>query len=198
MFDWDAQMVVRRVTYRLLRSLGDPNRIEVAVSAILPSVTSLSAKLILITDVGYRPGAGHKLVSEAAAAEFERNWRSEVRATPTSDLRRERDLAAVLIVAKRGAAASEAPFETPEAPELTLGILRSARTEVRSQSTNSRAVHRSPRLEWDALVELFGGEDKLRHRIDRLKETKPQGEDELLDLAERYLAGWRPGHHRED
>jgi len=198
MFDFGARLVVSRVTYRLLRSLGDPNQVESAVRAILPELTSLSAKLGLITDVGYRQGAGQKLVSEATAAEFEKSWRSEVQAASPSDLQRESDLARVLTVAKRRTASGETPLVIPETTEITLAILRSGQSEVRSQGMNSRAMLRSPRLQWDTLIELFGGEDKLRERIDRLKATKPEGEDELLSLVDRYLGGWSPSEFGED
>jgi len=198
MFEFDARLIVSRVTYRLLRSLGNPNAVEAAVRAILPELTSLSAKLELITDVGYREGAGHKLVSEAAATEFEKSWRSEVRAASSSDLEHESNLLRVLLVAKRDAAADEPPLEIPTVPEFTLAILRAARSEVRSQSIGSRAIRRSPRLAWDALIELFGSEDELRKRIDQLKETKPEDEGELLSLVDKYLAGWRPKDFDED
>ena len=198
MFEFDARIVVGRVTYRLIRSLGDPNDIEKAVREILPELTSLSAKLELITDVGYRKGAGHKLVSEAAATDFEKSWRSDVRTASSSVLERESNLLHVLLVAKRDAAADEPPLEIPKSPELTLAILRAARSEVKSQSMGSRAIRRSPQLAWDPLIELFGGHDELRERIDRLKETKPDGEDKLLSLVDKYLGGWRPNDFGED
>ena len=56
MFELDPRMVVRRVVYRLLRSLKAPDAIEAAVREILPELTTLSAKLELITLVGYREG----------------------------------------------------------------------------------------------------------------------------------------------
>jgi hypothetical protein len=56
----------------------------------------------------------------------------------------------------------------------------------------SRAVRRSARLAWDALLELYGGDDVLRQRINELKQANVDGADELVALAERYLAGWRP------
>jgi hypothetical protein len=77
MFELNTHLVVTRVTYRLLRSLGNPEAAEAAVRQILPELKSLSAKLALITDVGYREGAGLKLVSETAASEFERALRDE-------------------------------------------------------------------------------------------------------------------------
>jgi hypothetical protein len=191
-FDFGSGMVVTRVTYRLLRSLKDPDAIEAAVRDILPHVTTLSAKLELIGQVGFREGQGHKLVSEAAAAEFERAWRDEVRRARPEHLLAEKDLLRVLIVAKQDAGAAEPALQIPHAPEFTLSVLRQARTESKSQEFGSRAVKRFPRLAWDGLVILYGDEATLRERINELKATQPQGDDELLELVEKYLGGWRP------
>lgn len=49
MFALDTRLVVGRVTFRLLRSLGDPASVEAAVRDIVPELTSLSAKFELIT-----------------------------------------------------------------------------------------------------------------------------------------------------
>jgi hypothetical protein len=60
MFDLDSRIVVGRIVYRLLRALNNPDAVEEAVQRILPELTTLSAKLDLITDVGHREGAGHQ------------------------------------------------------------------------------------------------------------------------------------------
>lgn len=193
MFDLETRMVVGRVVYRLVRSLKDPDQIATAVREILPDIASLSSKVNLITVVGYREGAGHKLVSEQAAAEFERDWRVEVRRASADELSKEPDLLRLLLRAKRDADPTEPSIEIPDTPDVTRAILRSARSDVRSQSVGSRAVRRSARLAWDALVELYGGEGVLRDRIKRLKASQPEGDNELLQLAEKYGGGWRPG-----
>jgi predicted KAP-like P-loop ATPase len=169
MFELDARLTVGRVTYRLLSSLKDPAQIEAAVRQILPELASLYSKLEVIEDVGYRKGAGHRLVSEAAAAEFERNWRQDVRSTKPSDLERERDLLRLLIVAKEETEPDEDDLLIPEDARLTLAILETSRNDVRSQIAGSRAVRRSPRLAWDALITLFGDADALAARVDQLR-----------------------------
>ena len=198
MFDLDTRMAVGRVVYRLVRSLKEPDAIEAAVRAILPQVTTLSAKEELITIVGYRENAGHRLISESAASKFEQDWRGEVRSATVDALAEEGDLFRILLLAKRDADPAEPLFEIPDSPRVTLALLQSARSEVRSQAMGSRAVRRSPRLAWNVLVELYGNEDTLRERIQRLKATQPEGVDELLDLADKYLGGWRPGDFGDD
>ena len=198
MFDFDPRLVVSRVIYRLLRSIKDSNLTEQAVKAILPELTSLSVKLELITIIGYREGVGHKLVSEDVATELEKAWRSDVLTARSSGLVNEYDLFRVFLVAKVYGSVNEPPLAVPDVPEVTLVTLRTSRTEASSQSMGSRAIRRSPRFAWDTLIELFGGLDEFNSRINRLKESKPQGEDELLKLVDKYLTGWRPGNLRED
>ena len=196
----DTRMVVTRVSYRLLRSLKEPAAIETAVRQVLPELKSLSAKLSLLDQIGYRENVGHELVSKEAAAEFEKTWRDEVRSTSVDDLAKEYDLFVVLYLAKRESGPAEASLHIDGSPKLTLALLRSARSEELSQTMGSRAVRRSPRLAWEALIDLYGDEATLRQRIESLKETHPEGADELLELASKYSCGWRPDdlHTRDE
>lgn len=192
MFDYDARLVVGRVVYRLVRSLKEPDAVEKAVREILPEVTSHSSKFELITDVGYREGAGHKLVSESAAQELEAQWRAEVRAASADDLARESNLLRVLLFAQGDLPEDEPPLKVPADLKVTLVVLRAAKSDARSQTMGSRAVRREARLAWGALIEVYGDEETLRRRIEALKATHPRGEEELFELAGRYLSGWRP------
>lgn len=198
LLSFDSRMVVRRVTYRLLRSINNPSEVETAVRAILPKVNSLSAKLDLIVQVGHHEGAGHKLISESAANELEKAWRSDVQRASSSDLERETELIRLLLVAKKYAADDEPLLKVPNVPKLTLAILQAARQETRSQTIGSRAIRRSPRLQWDSLVELFGSQEILEDRIKKLKATKLKKDDALMSLVDKYLAGWRPKEFDED
>jgi hypothetical protein len=192
MLSLDTQLVVGRVTLRLVRSLSDAAAVETAVREILPNVTSLSSKFELITDLGYREGAGHKLVTESAAKEFEAEWRAEARAASIADLIAESNLLRVLLFARHDLEKDEPPLEIADSPEMTLAVLRAAKSEVRGQTIGNRAVRRTWYLAWDALVDLYGGEETLLAHIDALKAAGPDGESDLLELAERYLGGWRP------
>ncbi len=191
-FELSTHLVVTRVTYRLLRSLENPIAVESAVRQILPELKSLFAKLELIRSVGYREGAGHRLVSETAAAEFELAWRAEIRSASVDDLAKEDGLMRVLLVAKREAADTEGPFNEIDSPQLTLAVLRTGWSEALSQTDGNRAVRRSPRLAWDALIELYGDEATLKKRIESLRAIRPEGAEDLLNLADKYLDGWHP------
>jgi predicted KAP-like P-loop ATPase len=198
MFDLDTRLVVGRVVYRLLRSLKDPQAVETSVREILSQVSSLSSKFELITHVGHREGAGHKLVSEATAKKFEKEWRAAVRSANAETLAEEKELLRTLLLAKRDADPNEPSPAIPESPLVTHALLRSARSEVRSQSMGSWAIRRSPRLAWEALIELYGEETILRQRIEALKASQLDGIDDLLHLADKYLGGWRPGDFDDD
>jgi len=197
MFDFGTKLVVTRVTYRLMRSLKDPAAIEAAARQILPNVTTLSAKLELVNDLGYQENKGHKLVSEAAAADLEKSWRDEVRAASVDDLLGEKDLLMILWETKHSSKPPEPELVMDHAPRVTLALLQHARHELKSQTMGNRAVHRSPRLHWDILVDLFGGEELLKQRIAELKATAPEGVDELLALADKYAGGWKPDRRDE-
>lgn len=198
MLELETKWVVGRVVYRLVRLLKDPDIIERTVREILPQVVTLSSKLELITMVGYREGAGHKLVSEDAASKLEKDWRVEVCAAIADLLADESELLRILLLVRREADPGEPSIEIEDSPRMTLTILRSARSEVLSQSMGSHAVCRSARLAWDAIVELYGEENTLRERIAKLKASQPEGNDELLQLADKYLGGWRPRDFDED
>lgn len=192
MLELGPRFAVTRVTFRLLRSLKDPVAIEAAVREVIPNLTSLSSKLELIQQVGHRENVGHKLISEGSAAELEKLWRAEVRAATIVQLVEERDLLGVLYTAKQETGSLEGPLTIPESPELTVALVRSASGEVVSQSAGNRAVRRTPRLSWEALVRIYGDEEALLERIRQAKAKNPSAFGNISELVDKYLSGWRP------
>jgi hypothetical protein len=190
MFEFDSRLTVGRVVFRLLRSLEDASAVERAVRLIVPRLNTLSAKLEVVTDVGYREGAGHRLVSEETASQLEKGWRDDVRSASAEDLTKEKDLLWVLFRATKDRQDGESPLLIPDSPEVTLALLRSAKSEVRSQGVEARAIRRSHRLQWDALVELYGSDSTLAERISKVPRTDQ--DVELFELVDKYLTGWRP------
>jgi len=193
MFDFDPRMTVGRVTYRLLKSLGDPGAIEKAVEEILPQLLTLSTKREVIFDVGYHEEAGHKLVSEEAASRLEAGWRGEVRDATPEALAREHDLVRVIYWSRQGLEDGEEVVEgIPDDPAVTLAALKSAKTETRAQAAGTRAVRRTAVLAWDSLVEVYGGEETLIARIEALKPSDLTIPTDLAEVVDKYLSGWRP------
>ena len=131
--------------------------------------------------------------------------RNEIRAASADDLAEERDPSRILVFAKHCGRPSEEPFGIGGSPKLTFALLRSVRGEMETGSIGSRAVRRTAVLDWECLIDLYGGEDVLETRFNDLKarfeilkpwlETRPIPLDEaeqLLEMADRYLSGWRP------
>ena len=196
---------VRKAILRLLGTLEDPAAVETAVRRILPEVISLSSKVELVLQIGHREQSGHKLVSVTAAGEFETMLRNEIRAAATDDLAQERDPSRVLVFARHYGGPSEEPLDIDDSPKLTFGLLRSVRGEMETASLGSRAVRRTPVLNWERLIDLYGGGEVLETRINDLKARfemlKPwitsrriplDDAEHLLELADKYLSGWRP------
>lgn len=193
-----SRFAVRRMVYKLLKSLSGSDAIEKAVCDILPQVERLSGKLELISIVGHREGVGHKLVSEDAAREFQKQWRDEVRKSSGDLLAKNKDLLEILLMAKTEVQPDESPMNIPQSTDVTLALLRSARGEVQSQAMDSRSVRTSARLAWDQLIVVYGEEDILRARIEELKAEQPLADPELMVLVDRYLSGWRPKMFEDD
>lgn len=192
MFDIDTRTVVMRVIYRLLRALKNPNAVELATREILSQIKSLSSKLEIVNIVGYRENVGHKLVSQSVAAELEKKWREEVQTSKLEDLLTESEILSVLYIARKKAVEIGETFTISDSPQLTLAILKNAQSEVKSQTMGNRAVRRTSQLAWNTLIELYGDEGTLKDCIEKLKLTKPEHVDDLLELANKYIKGWRP------
>jgi hypothetical protein len=192
MFDFDPRMTVSRVSYRLLKSLPGQSAVEEAVNEILPQLSTLSSKREIVSQVGYQEGTGQKLVSEAAAKRLEANWRADVRMAAPTTLAREYDLLRVLYWASQNLEADESAPQVPDDPEVTLTVLQSAKTETRSQGMGTRAVCRTPVFAWDSLVNLYGDEPTLIERIEELKASGIEIKQDLAELIDKYLGGWRP------
>lgn len=192
MFSFGTQMAVGRVVYRLVRSQNSEAFVEELVRDALPLLGTAFAKLTLVQMVGHREGIGHKLVPEEVAKEFERTWRSAFLELSVDALAGEPELLRSFLIAKREAEAHEPAAVVPADARITRGLLLSARSESRSQAMGSRAVTKSARLAWTVLVDIYGSEEVLRQRIDELRIANFEDCSELLQLADRYLGGWRP------
>lgn len=199
MFDFGTRLAVGRVVYRLIRSLKDPSLIEAAVREGLPQIETLGAQFELITHVGYRENAGHKLVTEEAADRLEQEWAERVQSAPTEALLNEPDVGRTLHWARDLKDKSGSKLEVDADPRITLQVLRSVRTYAQSQSLESRAVRRSLRLGWVVLESLYGSEEAIKQRIEAIDRSDLVDEDqETLELADRYLGGWRPPEFGDD
>lgn len=190
LFNFQSTFLVRGFVLNLLTSCTP--QVEVSVRQILPQVRLLSAKLALIETVGPNDNGVQPLLPESVTDELFYEWRHNVRAASLEVLEREPEILRVLLHVKRGTTSAEPTLTVLDSPGMTRALLKSARSEARGQAYGSRAIKRLTQLRWEALVEVYGGEATLRERLEQLKAAQPDWDDELLPLAEKYLAGWRP------
>lgn len=141
MFGLGTRTVVGRVVYRLIRSQNSEGFVESTVRQVLPQLTTLFAKLTLIEMVGHREGIGHRLIPAAVSNELESVWRAEYRSLDVDELAREPGLLRSLLVLRQGAAQDEPKFVVPGDIRITHSLLLSARSEVRRQTMDNRAVN---------------------------------------------------------
>jgi hypothetical protein len=199
MFDVEPDLVVSRVALRLFRRVeNEADRLAITHSAF-DRLTTLHGKFVLLQLVGHSEGAGFKLIGKEDADALESALREQVATAEVAALAAERDLLRLLWWSTHADDGQPTPTVDVSAPELRTALLVAALTEVRSQTMGTRAVRREERLAWDALTEVLGGEDPVRQTVEYVHAT---GTDDArlasaVDLAERYLAGWRPKEFRE-
>ena len=143
MLSFGPDLVVGRVVLRVLRRRNHAATVEAVVRESLPKISTLTSKLELIDTVGHRVGVGHKLVSEEAAAQFERGWRDTVRQAGPDILSKEKDVLRIALLVREEGGPNEAAFEVASLPQMTLALLHWAWGEAASQTIGSRAVRTS-------------------------------------------------------
>ena len=181
-------ITVSRVTLRLLRRVNDESRRELLVSQILEGVETYSSQLDFIHSVGYREGVGHKLVSEAFAGQLHTDFVARVQKTPPADPSREWDAWRVYDAVQT--TTGKLPLKPGDDPVLLRSVLHSLKSTARAQFANSREVRTEEHLAWDLLVQLFGSEAAIKKVVANVR--KASGDDDVLQLADKYLSGWRP------
>ncbi|MGO2933728.1 KAP family P-loop NTPase fold protein [Microbacterium sp.] len=183
-------ITVGRVILRLLRRVEDEAEREALVSQILDGIETYSSQLDFIHSMGYREGAGLKLVSEAFATQIQAEFVARLQGTPPSEPSREWD--AWRIYDTLQTETGEVPLKPSDDPVLLRAVLHSLKSTARSQSMGSRQVRSEDRLAWELLVQVFGSEAAVEEVVGSVR--KALGDDEVLQLADKYLSGWRPEH----
>lgn len=181
-------ITVGRVVLRLLRKVEEEPTREALVTSILDGIETYSSQLDFINGMGYREGAGHKLVSEPFSQQLQDEFVSRLQKNPPTEPAREWD--AWRIYGAIQDATGKAPLTATADPLLIRSILWSAKSTARSQSMGSRAVKLENRLAWDLVVGLFGSENTVKKAVANTR--KKLGDDDALRLADKYLTGWRP------
>lgn len=181
-------ITVGRVVLRLLRRVEDEAVREALVAQILENIETYSSQLDFIHSVGYQEGAGHKLVSKAFAEQIQTEFVERLKNAPPTEPEREWD--AWRIYDALQTHTGKTPLKPSDDPALLRAVLHSLKSTARSQSMGSRQVNAEDRLAWELLVQVFGSEDAVRTVVSNVRMTL--GDDKVLQLADRYLSGWRP------
>lgn len=181
-------MTVCRVVLRLLRRIEDESKREMYVSQIFEQVDTYSSQLLLLNLVGNREGVGHNLVSEQFSEQLEKDFVNRLQSLPPAEPSREWD--AWRIYHKLQEHFQEPPLTSQVNPVLLRMVFSSSKTTSRAQMMDSRSVKTEERLAWDVLLELFGTDVEIQNSVDAIR--KSLGEDEVIQLADKYLSGWRP------
>ncbi|WP_406083576.1 KAP family NTPase [Micromonospora zamorensis] len=194
----DARLVVVRVVLRLLRRLDSPEKVMEAAGRILIEVPSFASRFELITIVGYREGAGHRLVSETDAKVLEKQFRDQLATAPPDRLAGEKGLLRLLYAPKFFGNEGDVVHVDPKDTQLARALLLDAQSIVRSQQMGTRSVQKAVRLTWNPLVEVLGGEPAVKEAVDALRSTADGEIESVIELADKYLAGWRPDEWGDD
>lgn len=168
-----------------------------AADQVLPEVPSLASRFELITLVGHREGAGHKLVSDADAKLLESALRVQIEEAAPEELAKERDVLRLLYMPKNYEAGQVVRADAGS-PALVTAVLLDARSVVQTQTMGNRAVRRTTRLNWEMLEEIFGGESEVARAVETVRGSTDAELSSVVELADRYLSGWRPSDWGED
>ena len=171
-------MVIARVVLRLLRSLP-PEEIDGAVLKILSGLQTLSAKLALIELIGHRENRGQKLASLSLSKQLEVGLIQEIRRTPEDTLIQEADLLALLLTPAWWD--PQSPRILPESIRTNViqAVFSAAVSYGFEQGIGSRASRRVSRLQWEALIEIFGGAEEIERALARVDGLETNSEDAL-------------------
>ena len=204
-YPYDPQVIVQRIIAQLFQVLNSTAAAEAAVRRILPEVAMLFPKVLFVFEIGYRDKFGIHLVSKKAAIEFENELLDRIRDTSIDDLTEESNLGLVLGFANTVVGSSRDPFDSRKSAQLTFVILRSVLENPPSVDSMGYAQDwRRIRLR-TSLIELYGGEDVVRARIENLRAQfeplKPWIEEKqkmpiedaakLPDRADNFLSGFQ-------
>jgi hypothetical protein len=199
MMDVGAGIALTRVVLRVLRRVEDEEERLAIVKRVLPRVEQLSAREELVDLVGHRENVGHKLVPEAAAEELYRELYQQVVDAKPRRLANERQLLSLFYRATEGETDGRRVRvrELCNEDDLFLRLLRSGYGESQRQQMGDLAVRTTPTLPWEVLVDVVGGEERLRERVTEVAARVDRGHlDErtrvAIETAERYVSGELP------
>ena len=178
---------------RLLRRQESEEARETMVARILPTLRWLSGQLELI-----RIMEGHKLAKEERIAEWKAGLiTSVVTGVRDGNLSGERFLGSLLkMTIDAGVMNTDLASKVIADDQLLMRLLTSVMSESSRWTPGDVASVESVRLPWEQLCALFGAAD-LATRVKEARSRQAPADleyrdNQALDIAVRYAAGWRP------
>ena len=188
LFDIAGGFAVGHVVIALLHRVDKEEEREKLISQILEGLETYSSKLYLIDTIRYSNLGEKELVSETFAEQIYSNFVQTLQNTPPNKPSREWN--AWRIYYEVGINTGKTPLSPGNDPNLLRAVLYSLRFTTLPQSLDPLRDQSKDRLDWDNLVKLFGSEDKVKRALSNVRNKL--GDDEVLQLADRYLQGWPP------
>ncbi len=195
MLEPSPQMQARGVLIRLLRASSGQETLEAMMDELIKKVDSLSSRLTLIHMAGYREDAGRQLITEGKAEDLERMVERDLEKATSASLSEEWDLASLV---RRTLSRLDGEDKTNLASRLRQHLSDNAFVlRLLSSSVNVAFIDYVPekRLFWDGLVTDLGDEfpEAVARVVESSKTLELDAENhEVVQLAQKYLDGWRP------
>ena len=193
-FDTGGDLQIDRVLRLLLRRIDDREELAGIVERLTASPGCLYGLMQMTLIVSREPETGDLLISgERADQQVAAMWLT-IRHADAQTLLSDHSPLRLLHQALRDDLADRGSLDEQleESPALTAALLRDAVDVLEASELGTAASNRQPILQWEALLRVFDGPDRLRDRIEALRSS---GEPTLsnpatvqaLDLVERSL-----------
>jgi hypothetical protein len=194
--DPGPELAVRSVVLRLLRKVYDEAERTGIIESLCAEVPSFTGRVRLLHLAGRLPNPSYeRLIPATESDRLYRQVCGQIRHASPAQLGAERDLADLL-----EAALAEDPADREDI-DLALDddavaekLIRSATAQVRSAPFGSLAQNSEQILRWELLGTVVGDDAAIGDLVDRVA-VRAVGDADLtgvIELAHRYLTGWRP------
>jgi len=195
-FDPGPEIAVDRLVLQLLRRIDDDERAAI-VEALCADVPSFTGRMHLLRNAGRRPNPQFERLVDAEL--LERLYQQlcyDIRHARAAELLGERDVIELL-----SRAVEEDPSDRDDLdqllvnPDVAEAVLLSARGVVHTNELGQLAVREEIYLRWQLLAIVVGDDQAIEDLVDRVA-AKIAGSGgvaaDFVDMARRYLTGWRP------
>jgi hypothetical protein len=123
---------------------------------------------------------------------LEAELRQQIREAAPEALAQEHHLLWILYWCKQSAIEAGETFEISPFQSVREALLTNSIGETKTRGTGTRFFQVEKSLFWDQLIALFGDEDAIRQTVDQAKADDDPLRNEAIELAKKYLSGWRP------